>query len=148
MSLDWRSADTQFQIADGSQVSPDAAFDREWAVALLERVVVRLGGEFAAEGKMERFERIKPFLTMGRGEIPHASAAAELGMDEGALRVAVHRLRKRYRELLREEIAHTLSDPAMVEEEMGGIRLLRKIHPASQRVLTNAPTHAAKSTFS
>ncbi|MCU0776583.1 MAG: sigma-70 family RNA polymerase sigma factor [Akkermansiaceae bacterium] len=118
LSLDWRSADTQFQIADGSQVSPDAAFDREWAVALLERVVVRLGGEFAAEGKMERFERIKPFLTMGRGEIPHASAAAELGMDEGALRVAVHRLRKRYRELLREEIAHTLSDPAMVEEEM------------------------------
>ncbi len=112
LSLDWRSADTQFQIADGSQVSPDAAFDREWAVALLERVVVRLGGEFAAEGKMERFERIKPFLTMGRGEIPHASAAAELGMDEGALRVAVHRLRKRYRELLREEIAHTLSDPA------------------------------------
>jgi RNA polymerase sigma-70 factor (ECF subfamily) len=113
LSLDWQSADTQFQIADGGQVSPDAAYDCEWAVALLERVVVRLGGEFSAEGKAERFARMKPFLTMGKGEIPYASAAEDLSMDEGALRVAVHRLRKRYRELLREEIAHTLSDPAM-----------------------------------
>ena len=117
-SLDWQSADAQFQIADGGQVPPDAAYDREWAVALLERVVNRLGEESAAEGKAERFARMKPFLTMGKGEIPHAKAAADLSMDEGALRVAVHRLRKRYRELLREEIAHTLSDPAMVEEEM------------------------------
>ena len=84
-----------------------------------ERVaVVRFGDEFAAEGKMERFDVMKPFLTMGKGEIPYASAAEALSMDEGALRVAVHRLRKRYREVLREEIAHTLSDPAMVEEEM------------------------------
>jgi RNA polymerase sigma-70 factor (ECF subfamily) len=118
LSLDWQSADTQFQIADGSQVSPDAAYDREWALALLERVVVRLGQEFAAEGKAERFERMKPFLTLGKGEIPYASAAAALEMDEGAVRVAVHRLRKRYRELLREEIAHTLTDPAVVDEEL------------------------------
>jgi hypothetical protein len=55
---------------------------------------------------------------MGKGEIPFAKAAEDLTMDEGALRVAVHRLRKRYRELLREEITHTLSDPAMVEKEM------------------------------
>lgn len=118
LSLDWQSADTQFQITDGGQVPPDAAYDREWALALLERVVVRLGQEFAAEGKAERFEHMKPFLTLGKGEIPYASAAAVLSMDEGAVRVAVHRLRKRYRELLKEEIAHTLSDPAMVEEEL------------------------------
>lgn len=118
LSLDWQSADTRFQIADGVRLQPDAAFNREWAVALLERVVVRLGREAAAEGKADRFERMKLFLTMGKGEIPYATAAEELSMDEGAVRVAVHRLRKRYRELLREEIAHTLSDPAMVEEEM------------------------------
>jgi DNA-directed RNA polymerase specialized sigma24 family protein len=118
LSLDWQNADTQFRIADSGQVPPDAAFDREWAVALLERVVVRLGEEAAAEGKTERFGRMKPYLTMGKGEIPYASAAAEWSMDEGAVRVAVHRLRKRYRELLREEIAHTLSDPAMVDEEL------------------------------
>jgi RNA polymerase sigma factor (sigma-70 family) len=117
-SLDWQSADTQFQIADSAQLAPDKAFDREWALALLEKVLARLGEEAAAEGKAERFERMKPYLTMGKGEIPFATAAAELSMDESSVRVAVHRLRKRYRALLREEIAHTLSEPSMVEEEL------------------------------
>jgi RNA polymerase sigma-70 factor (ECF subfamily) len=71
-----------------------------------------------AEGKAERFEHLKPYLTAGKGEIPYAAAAATLEMDEGAVRVAVHRLRKRYRELLRNEVADTLSDPAMVDEEL------------------------------
>lgn len=118
LSLDWQSADTRFQIADAGQVAPDAAYDREWAVALLEKVVVRLAEEFAAAGKSERFEAMKPFLTLGKGEIPYAEAAVAMSMDAGAARVAVHRLRKRYRELLRAEIAHTLADPAMVDEEL------------------------------
>ncbi len=119
--LDWENADHQFQLTDPGQVQPDAAYDREWAVALLARVLVRLGEEAAKEGKAERFERMKPYLTMGKGEIPYSSAAAEMSMDEGAVRVAAHRLRKRYRELLKEEIAHTLSDPAMVEEELAAL---------------------------
>jgi RNA polymerase sigma-70 factor (ECF subfamily) len=118
LSLDWQSAEAQFQIADGGQVPPDAAYDREWAVALLERVVVRLGQEFAAEGKAERFALMKPFLTMAKGEIPYVNAAEDLSMDEGALRVAVHRLRKRYRVLLRNEIADTLADHTMVQDEL------------------------------
>ena len=117
-SLDWQSADTQFQIADAAMRSPDEEFDREWAVALLERVIVHLRDEWTAEGKAERFEQMKRFLTVGKGEIPYAQAADELRMDEGTLRVAVHRLRKRYRELLRAEVAHTLADPATVEEEL------------------------------
>lgn len=117
-SLDWQSADTQFQIADGSQIPPDAAYDREWAVALLERVIVRLRDELIAEGNVERFELLKSYLTLDKGEIPYSSAAAALAMDEGTLRVAVHRLRKRYREMLRNEVADTLSDPAMVDEEL------------------------------
>ncbi len=116
--LDWQGADSQFQIADGAQIPPDAAYDREWAVALLERVISRLHEESVAEGKAERFEHLKSYLTVGKGEIPYASAAAALAMDEGAVRVAVHRLRKRYRELLRNEVGHTLSDPAMVDEEL------------------------------
>lgn len=84
-------------------------------MTLLERVVVRLSEEFAAE----RFERMRPFLTLGKGEIPYARAAAEMAMDEGAVRVAEHRMRKRYRQLLREEIGHTLGDPGMEEEELG-----------------------------
>jgi RNA polymerase sigma factor (sigma-70 family) len=117
-SLDWQSADTQFQISDSSKPSPDQAFDREWAVVLLEQVIVRLRDEWTADGKAERFEQMKIFLTSGKGEISYAQAASDLRMDEGALRVAVHRLRKRYRELLRHEVGHTLSDPAMVEEEL------------------------------
>ncbi len=116
--LDWQSADTQFQFADSGQIPPDAAYDREWAVALLERVISKLRDESVAEGKAERFEQLKSYLTAGKGEIPYATAAVALLMDEGAVRVAVHRLRKRYRELLRSEVADTLSDPAMVDEEL------------------------------
>jgi RNA polymerase sigma-70 factor (ECF subfamily) len=117
-SLDWQSADTRFQITDSGQIPPDAAYDREWAVALLARVLDRLRGEYAADGKAERFEQLKSWLTAAKGDIPYATAAEALAMDEGAVRVAVHRLRKRYRELLRDEVAQTLSDPAMVEEEL------------------------------
>ena len=119
--LDWESADTRFQIADGTQVPPDEAFDREWALVLLARVLGRLRDECAAEGNSERFAALKQHLTAGKGEIPYAHAAAELGMDEGAVRVAVHRLRKRYRELLREEVAQTLGDPSMIGEEMAAL---------------------------
>jgi RNA polymerase sigma-70 factor (ECF subfamily) len=117
-SLDWQSADTQFQIADSGQIPPDAAYDREWAVALLERVISNLRVESVADGKGERFEQLKSYLTVGKGDIPYSSASAALAIDEGSLRVAVHRLRKRYREVLRREVADTLADPAMVDEEL------------------------------
>lgn len=119
--LDWQSADAQFQIADPTMLSPDEVFDREWATALLERVIVRLRDEWAEEGKAERFDRMKGFLTVAKGEISYAQAAAEAETEEGALRVAVHRLRKRYRALLREEVAQTLADPAMVADEIAAL---------------------------
>lgn len=118
LSLDWQTADTKFQVAATSEPGPDQAFDREWALALLERVITRLRAECAAAGKAESFDRLKPFLTLDRAAVPYAQAAVELGLAEGAVRVAVHRLRRRYRELLREEIAQTLADPAQVEEEL------------------------------
>jgi DNA-directed RNA polymerase specialized sigma24 family protein len=118
LSLDWETADTKFQVAATSEPSPDKAFDREWAVALLAKVIERLQSESVADGKGRLFEHLKVFLAAGKGESAHADVAAALGMEEGAVRVAVHRLRKRYRALLRDEIANTLSDPAMVDEEM------------------------------
>ncbi|MEK7677992.1 MAG: sigma factor [Verrucomicrobiota bacterium] len=118
LSLDWPSADTRYQLDPADQLSPDRLYDRTWAVTLLERVIIRLRDETAAEGKSKQFEQLKPFLMVGKSAIPYAQAAADLGLTEGAVRVAVHRLRRRYRELLREEIAQTLSEPAQVEEEM------------------------------
>lgn len=117
LSLDWQTADSKFQLAATTEPRPDQAFDREWAVALLARVIDRLQTESAAEGKGALFEQLKVFLTTGKGSA-QAEVARALGMEEGAVRVAIHRLRKRYRELLRHEIACTLSDPGMVEEEM------------------------------
>jgi RNA polymerase sigma-70 factor (ECF subfamily) len=118
LSLDWQTADTQFQIAATGEPSPDKAFDREWALALLAKVIERLQAECVVDGKGKLFEQLKVFLAAGKSETAQAEIAKALGMEEGAVRVAVHRLRKRYRVLLREEIAQTLSEPAMVDEEM------------------------------
>lgn len=117
LSLDWKSADTQFQIA-AQAASPDQEFDREWAVALLAKVIQRLQAECEMDGRAEQFKYLKIFLSAGKGTDPYSDVAKKLGMEESAIRVAVHRLRKCYRELLRDEIAQTLHDPAQVEEEM------------------------------
>jgi RNA polymerase sigma factor (sigma-70 family) len=118
LSLDWQTADTQFQVAATKEPRPDKAFDREWAISLLAKVIERLQKECAAEGKAELFEQLKIRLTADKGELSHAEAAQKLGMDETAVRVTVHRMRKRYRQLLRDEIAQTLADSADVDEEM------------------------------
>ena len=118
LSLDWQTADTKFQVAATNEPSPDKAFDREWALALLAKVIERLQQECAADGKAKLFEQLKIFITTGKGALSHADAAKKLGMDETAVRVAVHRLRKRYRQLLRDEISQTLADESQVDEEM------------------------------
>ncbi|HRY52003.1 MAG TPA: sigma-70 family RNA polymerase sigma factor [Candidatus Paceibacterota bacterium] len=118
LPLDWQTADSQFQLATATHTSPDLAFDREWALALLERVVSRLRAECMSEGREQQFELLKPFLTPGTEDWRYADVAGLLGQDETALRAAVHRLRKRYRRLLHDEIAQTLTDPAQVEEEL------------------------------
>jgi RNA polymerase sigma-70 factor (ECF subfamily) len=118
LSLDWQDAETRYQITPVDNLSPDKLYDRAWAVVVLEHVITRLRDEHGTEGKVNLYEKLKPFLMMGKSEIPYAQAAGELKMTEGAVRVAVHRLRKRYRELLRDEIAQTLANPAQADEEM------------------------------
>ncbi len=118
LSLDWQDADTRYQIEPADCLSPDRLYDRAWAMTLLAKVISRLRREDAAEGKADVFDRLKPFLMADKSGIPYAQAARDLGLNEGALRVAVHRLRRRYRELLRQELAETVSDPAMLQEEL------------------------------
>lgn len=118
LSLDWQDADARYLVNPADNLSPDKLYDRTWAVTLLERVITRLRDECAAEGRSKIFDQLKPFLMVGKSAIPYAAAANALEMNEGAARVAVHRLRCRYRELLRDEIGQTLSDPAQVGEEM------------------------------
>jgi RNA polymerase sigma-70 factor (ECF subfamily) len=118
LSLDWQDAETRYQINPAHELSPDKLYDRAWAVVVLERVITRLRDENDAEGKASQYEQLRPFLMMGKSEIPYPQATAALKMTEGAVRVCVHRLRRRYRELLRAEIAQTLANPAQAEEEM------------------------------
>ena len=117
--LDTELAERKFSAETvAGEISPDRLYERRWALTLLEQTMARLRAEFAAAGKIAEFEKLKTFLTADKHAIPYATVAAELGMGEGALRVAVHRLRKRYRELFREEIAHTLAAGEDVDTEL------------------------------
>ena len=106
------------EMAADPSLPPDAAFDRQWALTLLNRAMDSLEAQFAAEGKAEVFRILKPWLT-GEPAEPQATAAAALGLSVTAVKVAIHRLRQRFREQLRAELAATLDSAAMVEEEMG-----------------------------
>ena len=105
-------------LADHNELSPDKFFDRQWALAVLERAFAALETEREAAGKDAEFARLKPWLTGDAVYGEQAEAARGLGLSEGALKVTVHRLRRRFRELLKAEIAQTLDMPEAVEEEM------------------------------
>jgi RNA polymerase sigma-70 factor (ECF subfamily) len=118
VSFDWESAETGLKLEIPDDRSPDRLFDREWALTLLAKVLDDLEAASEAEGNAGQFALLKPCLTADSGRIPYVELAAELGMTEGAARVAIHRLRKRYRSLLNQEIGRTLSSPEAVEDEM------------------------------
>ncbi|HUI05598.1 MAG TPA: RNA polymerase sigma factor [Verrucomicrobiae bacterium] len=111
VSLD---AETRYQREPVDEASADKLLDRAWAVALLDQVLARL----EMESEPKQFAALKAFLTVGQDAIPYAEVAGKLGTTEGAVKVAVHRLRKRYRALLREEIAHTVASPAEIDDEI------------------------------
>lgn len=118
LPLDFDAGEDRLSREPTHHATPEKIFERRWALALLETVLARLREEFQAGGKRELFERLKGSLA-GQGDAGgYANIAAELGMTEGAIKVAVHRLRRRYRELLRDEIAQTVADPADVDEEI------------------------------
>ena len=118
LSLDWAAAEERFDLEPADHSAPDKIFERQWAMTLLSEVLNRLEREFHAEGKTELFAALKQTLTGTRESQPYAELAARLDMNESAVKVAVHRLRKRYRELIRDEIAGTLDQSQDVEEEM------------------------------
>lgn len=117
ISLDGLAAEQRYALEPVDCSSADKLFERRWALTLLEQVVNRLRDEQAAGGKLEQFERLKECITSAGRGTPYAQLAGQLGTSEGAVKVAVHRLRQRYRELLEEEIAHTVASPEEIEEE-------------------------------
>jgi RNA polymerase sigma-70 factor (ECF subfamily) len=119
LSLEWAAAEQRYDLEPAIHSSPDKIFEKQWAMTLLEAVLNRLELEFQNAGKAAWFATLKPTLLGLRESQPYATLATQLGMNESAVNVAVHRLRKRYRELIRDEIANTLDSPEEIEAEMG-----------------------------
>lgn len=117
-SLDFGTAETRYQREPGHDTTAEDIFERRWALTVLEMVFTRLQDRYVVDGKAELFDQLKPCLTQAGSAIPYAELAEKLSLSEGALRVAVHRLRQRYREILRAEIAHTVANPSDVEGEI------------------------------
>jgi DNA-directed RNA polymerase specialized sigma24 family protein len=117
-SLDAVEAEERYRYEPADELSPDKLFDRRWALALIERTLAKLEAEFAAGGKQASFLELRRFLPGGDADSTHAEVAARLGATEGAVKVAVHRLRQRFGQLFREEISQTVVSPVQVDEEI------------------------------
>lgn len=115
--LDFTAEEDSYQREPADDETPDRIFERRWALTVINHVIERLRSEFEQQGRADYFDRVKVFLLGGYGG-PYTTAAAELNTSEGALKVAIHRLRKRYRELFRQEIEDTVLDPADVDAEL------------------------------
>jgi RNA polymerase sigma-70 factor (ECF subfamily) len=118
ISLDVETAEGTYQLEPRDDLTPEKLFDRRWALILLDRVLAQLRDKHAASGKGELFDHLKGFLTGDNAGTSYAEAARSLGMTEGAIKVAVHRLRRGFRDTLMQEIAETVSEPAEVAAEI------------------------------
>ncbi|HEX6883016.1 MAG TPA: sigma-70 family RNA polymerase sigma factor [Planctomycetota bacterium] len=119
--LDAGEAEARLGHEPVERETPERAFERAWVRALLDRTLERLAAEQARIGRVALFERLRPMLTAGDDAPRFAQVAAELALSENAVKVAAHRLRKRFGELLRAEIAETVDDPAEAEEELASL---------------------------
>ena len=116
--IDVAAAETSCGVDPADNLTADKIFERRWALTLLEHVLGRLRAEYVSDGRENLFEQLKPTLTEASRTVAYAEIANRLGTTEGAVKVAVHRLRQRYREVLRAEIADTVAGPGEVEDEI------------------------------
>jgi DNA-directed RNA polymerase specialized sigma24 family protein len=118
ISIDRLEAEGRYTREPAHALTADRLFERQWALALLENVLNALAAEMTEAGKAQLFEALRPALLGGAERTPYSAIAAALDLTENAARAAAHRIRRRYRELMREEVARTLSDPADLDEEI------------------------------
>jgi RNA polymerase sigma-70 factor (ECF subfamily) len=118
LPVDTVAAENLYSQEQSHELSADRIYERAWALAMLTRVRDRLQRDYVSEGKAERFARLEEFLPGQKGELTYAEAARLLGVAEGTVKSDVNRLKKRYRDLLRAEIAHTVSSPDEINDEL------------------------------
>jgi RNA polymerase sigma factor (sigma-70 family) len=118
LALNFQQEDSKQSLEPADTLTPERLFERQWVLALLDQVMARLRAEHVKAGKQRIFDRLKGSLSGADAESSLAEIAAELGISANAAKVAAHRLRKRYRELLRAEVAQTLADPQEIDDEI------------------------------
>ena len=118
ISLDTGTAEKRYRIEPADELTPEKLFERRWTLTVLERVLDRLSAEFSKAGKSEQFEQLSPYLTGDGPQIPYKKVADRLGVDEGSVKVGVHRLRRRFGKMLQEEVAHTVSSDDQIDREI------------------------------
>lgn len=118
ISLDFDSADASLRIQPAAMLTAEQYYEQQWAIALLGQIMERLQREFEQAGKAKHFDELKGFIVGDHAGSTYAQAAARLDMPEGAARQAATRMRRRYRELLRDEISHTVAGPDEVDDEI------------------------------
>ena len=118
LSIDTKDAETRFQVESLEDLTPERLFERRWAMTVLERAMAALEREASELGNEVQFERFKPYLTGQEPHLPYRQVAVDLSMSEGAVKMAVYRLRRRYAANLRAEIEQTVADPAEVDQEV------------------------------
>jgi RNA polymerase sigma-70 factor (ECF subfamily) len=118
ISLDFTAGEHQYGSEPADCLTAERLYDRQWALALLDQALRRLQEEYAARGKSQVFDELKDCLTGDSEARPYAELAASLGVSEAAVKMAVHRLRRRYGELLKEAVTHTVADPEDIDGEL------------------------------
>ncbi len=119
LSLDFHVGEDRYGLIEpADHLTPERLYEKRWAMTLLDLVLGRLREEFRVAGKLELFDSLKQFLARGTAKTTYLDVGKELSMSEGAVKVAVHRLRRRYRKLLTEEIAKTIDGPETLEDEL------------------------------
>ena len=118
IALDAQTAESRYRLEPVDTLTADKIYERRWALTLLDKTLKRLRTDYVAAGKAKLFDRLKETLIGERSAIPYAEIGAQLGMSAGAVKVAVHRMRQRYRDALRAEIAETVASPGEAEEEI------------------------------
>jgi len=118
LSLDQAAAEDRYRLEPIDNLTPEKIFERRWALTLLDQVLTRLRAECVADGKAELFDALRGFLSENSDPGSYAKVAAQLGTNEPATRQAVRRLRQRYRELMRAEIAQTVGSPQEIDDEI------------------------------
>jgi DNA-directed RNA polymerase specialized sigma24 family protein len=127
LSLDALDAEDRYHLEPADETTPERAFERRWALTLLDLVMARLREEFQLAGKLDTFEELKVFITGDRPDFSYATSAARLGATEAAAKMTVTRMRQRYRALLRAEIANTVDDPAEIDVELRELAAVLRI---------------------